>query len=181
MTSVTNLVRQAAADDARRTIAALTVWQPWASLIAIGAKPFEFRGWRAPAYLIGKRLAIHAGARPVKIAEVRALLVRLHSDRWAQTGLIRDPAIELLERVKAGEALPQRAVVCVATVGEPVSGHAAVQSIGAVLNDSDRDAHANWGWPMLDVERLDPPSPANGKQGLWRWTRPAGPWEEVGL
>lgn len=181
MTSVSNLVRQAAAEDARRSIAALTVWQPWASLIAIGAKPFEFRSWPAPASLIGKSLAIHAGARPVKIAEVRALLVRLHSDRWAQTGLLREPAIELLERVKSGEELPQRAVLCIVRVGEPVDGRAAVESIGAVLNDSDRDGHANFGWPMLDVERLDPPFYANGKQGLWRWTRPAGPWEGVGL
>ena len=28
---------------------ALTIWQPWASLIIIGAKPFEWRRWRAPA------------------------------------------------------------------------------------------------------------------------------------
>jgi hypothetical protein len=163
-------------------IAALTVWQPWASLIAIGAKPFEFRGWRAPTSLIGKHLAIHAGARPVRIAEVRALLVRLHSAKWAETGLLRDPAIALLERVKAGEALPMRSVVCVVRVGEPVDGFTAVESIGAVVNDSDRAEHANWGWPMLEVECLDPPIAAAGKQGLWRWSRPSSyPWEEVGL
>ena len=45
---------------------ALTIWQPWASLIAMGAKPYEFRGWKPPKSLIGQRLAIHAGARPVK-------------------------------------------------------------------------------------------------------------------
>ena len=44
---------------------ALTIWQPWASLIIAGAKPFEFRGWRPPASLIGQRIVIHAAARKI--------------------------------------------------------------------------------------------------------------------
>jgi hypothetical protein len=48
---------------------ALTVWQPWASLIIIGAKPYEFRGMSCLAYINppkpGERIAIHAAARPV--------------------------------------------------------------------------------------------------------------------
>lgn len=44
---------------------ALTVRQPWASLIALGVKTIETRSWRAPKALIGERIAIHAGkARP---------------------------------------------------------------------------------------------------------------------
>jgi hypothetical protein len=43
---------------------ALTVWQPWASLIIKDFKPYEFRGWPAPRSLVGRRLAIHTGARP---------------------------------------------------------------------------------------------------------------------
>ena len=39
---------------------ALTIWQPWASLIAEGAKTIETRSWSAPASLIGQRIAIHA-------------------------------------------------------------------------------------------------------------------------
>lgn len=34
---------------------AITIWQPWATLIAEGAKPFEFRSWPAAPRLIGKR------------------------------------------------------------------------------------------------------------------------------
>ena len=52
---------------------ALTIWQPWASLVMIGAKPYEFRRWdyrdRSPA-LEGQRIVIHAGARPIKEIEV---------------------------------------------------------------------------------------------------------------
>jgi hypothetical protein len=46
---------------------ARTIWQPWASLIMIGAKPYEFRGRSYLAYidhpLPGERIGIHAGAR----------------------------------------------------------------------------------------------------------------------
>lgn len=41
---------------------ALTVKQPWASLIASGVKRIENRSWRPPAALVGQRIAIHAGA-----------------------------------------------------------------------------------------------------------------------
>lgn len=39
---------------------ALPLWQPWASLVAIGAKRIETRHWPAPKSLIGQRIAIHA-------------------------------------------------------------------------------------------------------------------------
>lgn len=38
----------------------LPLWQPWASLVAMGAKRVETRSWAAPATLIGQRIAIHA-------------------------------------------------------------------------------------------------------------------------
>ena len=41
----------------------ISLWQPYASLIACGAKPFETRHWAAPARFIGQRVAIHAAAR----------------------------------------------------------------------------------------------------------------------
>lgn len=47
-------------DDA---IIALTLWQPWASLIAEGVKTIETRSWKAPDDLIGDTIAIHAAAR----------------------------------------------------------------------------------------------------------------------
>ncbi len=43
---------------------ALTLWQPWASLIAIGAKSIETRSWATP---YRGRLAIHAAARKPEV------------------------------------------------------------------------------------------------------------------
>jgi hypothetical protein len=45
---------------------ALTLYQPWASLVAAGAKTIETRSWSTT---YRGRLAIHAGARPVKASD----------------------------------------------------------------------------------------------------------------
>ena len=54
----------------------ITLWQPWATLVAAGAKPFEFRHWAAPKRLWRQRVAIHAGARAVSKTEIRELLLK---------------------------------------------------------------------------------------------------------
>src|SRR5665213_1508383 len=45
------------------TMPAISLWQPWASFIAIGVKPYETRHWRAPSRFIGRRILIHAAKR----------------------------------------------------------------------------------------------------------------------
>jgi hypothetical protein len=42
---------------------AISLWQPWASLVAIGAKRIETRHWYPPDSVIGKRIYIHAAKR----------------------------------------------------------------------------------------------------------------------
>lgn len=163
---------------------ALTIWQPWATLIAIGAKPYEFRGWQPPKWLIGKRLAIHAGARPIKASEIRALIRALHGDENMTNPCLRkDVALPVLERVldalkkspdtlfgtKEGLTLPHSCIVCTVTVGEPKRGDLCAAEFGDNAgNDSDREGTFNWGWPMLDIQPVAS-IPARGAQGLWDW------------
>ena len=40
---------------------AITLHQPWASLVAHGIKNIETRSWPPPQGIIGERIAIHAG------------------------------------------------------------------------------------------------------------------------
>jgi hypothetical protein len=158
-------------------IKAVTVWQPWATLIAIDAKPYEFRSWKPPQSLIGQRIAIHAGARPMRAAEVRSLRMALLSpDRFAPPCLRPDIAMPLLERILATHSkaiptfLPLSHIVCTVTLGAPKRGDACAAEFGAGAgNDSDRDGTFNWGWPMLEVEPQEPPVPARGAQGFWNW------------
>ncbi len=144
----------------------LTVWEPWASLITLGFKPYEFRGWRAPASVVGQRIAIHAGARPPRAKEIAAMM-----EDVGRNCLKRD-ALPYLERLWKDPSLAVLShVVCIATLGTPVPADQIVAEFGIVVNDSDRAGTFNWAWPMLDVEPLTPPIPARGAQGLWDWTR----------
>lgn len=162
---------------------ALTIWQPWASLIAIGAKPYEFRGWRPPRTIISQRIAIHAGARPVRPSEIRALIWGLRGHAGSSNPcLVPEIALPVLERVlrsfekspdtlfgtAEAATLPLSHIICTAVIGEPMRGDVCAAEFGEQAgNDSDREGAFNWGWPMLDVKPVLPPYPARGAQGLW--------------
>lgn len=152
---------------------AITLWQPWASLVAAGAKRFEFRSWPAPTHLVGRRVAIHAGARAVRGRELIDLAAKLRGATAAETGLAPGPALDLLDRILGGEAsLPLSSVLCLATLGRPIRDAELAERLGtAWVNDSDRDEHSNWGWPLNDIEVLFPYVPARGAQGWWQWKR----------
>ncbi|NIJ07193.1 hypothetical protein FHS31_000789 [Sphingomonas vulcanisoli] len=151
---------------------ALTLWQPWASLVVAGAKPFEFRSWRPPAALIGQRIVIHAGARKPSKVEVEQLLKLLRAGgRYAAaTALL--PIEHAIAVLQLGE-WPLACGLGTAIVGEPRSGAEIGADLGALkVNDSDRDYHCNWGWPMLEIERWAEPVPMRGAMGLWAWPEP---------
>ncbi|MBZ9852842.1 ASCH domain-containing protein [Mesorhizobium sp. CA13] len=149
---------------------ALTIWQPWATLIMAGVKPYEFRGWPAPRALRGTRIAIHAGARPVRKAELKDLIIRLRSPEAWSTGL-KPEALAMLERWHSNPAaLPLASILGTASLGEPKRAFDIVAEFGvSQLNDSDRNEHANWAWPLTYIEPLQPIQPAKGSQGFWNW------------
>lgn len=141
---------------------ALTIWQPWASLIAVGAKPVEWRGWPAPAHVHGQRIAIHAGARPMKRAEVQDLLhrVRHEPETLGFVGALAEP---LLDRALVSPgSLPLSHVLCTAILGRP-------RPATELVRDSDRVDHSKWGWPLSEIVLLRPPVPTRGAQGFWNW------------
>jgi hypothetical protein len=140
---------------------ALTIWQPWASLIILGHKRVEWRGWPPPQRLVGRRLVIHAAARPCR-REVRMLLAIDLVDLAASLG-----------GVSPGRALRARAEL------EAVAGRGHAMPFGCGLGTavvghafSPASLGENWGWPLRDVELWREPVPAVGKQGLWDWPEP---------
>jgi len=158
---------------------ALTIWQPWASLIMAGAKPYEFRGWRPPRSIIGQRIVIHAGARRMRREEWLDLCYRTVREKDGIyegdfTCLHASLAHHHLGELKYdSDSVVYSAGLGTAIVGEPRLGtDIAAEFCTDLVNDSDRDDHANWGWPMLDIEVWPEPIPMSGKQGLWNWPTP---------
>jgi hypothetical protein len=151
---------------------ALTIWQPWASLIMIGAKPHEWRGYAAPKAVQNRRIVIHAGARPVRPAEVEDLLRRIEADMngtakpGEATHLDLEKARALLLRVQAAhkyQLLPTSHALGTVMLGVPVHGADLFKMPGA---DSDR-ANYNWAWPVSEIEHFEPPIPMRGAQGFF--------------
>jgi hypothetical protein len=158
-------------DQTQATMPALTVWQCWASLIAAGAKPLEWRGHAAPPHLVGRRIAIHAGARKVKREEIAALILQLRADGAAGTSLVPEIALPLLEAWHTSPGmLPLSSVLCTAMLGEGITATAYARRHGVTAADSDRIDHTKWGWPLTDIEVLVPFVPAKGMQGFWSWS-----------
>src|SRR5258708_32606761 len=73
---------------------AISLWQPWASLIACGAKPFETRHWAPPRELIGQTIAIHAAKKIDKDAAKMA--EELMYGQWSDYG-----GFELADKLEA--------------------------------------------------------------------------------
>jgi activating signal cointegrator 1 len=124
-------------------VLALTISQPYASLIASGEKWIENRRWetkyRGP-------LAIHAGKGTQYLD--RKQLTGYPTGVVAVASMVACFRIADLDRL--GDQL--------ATVGltvEAVRQH--------------EHAEGPWCWLLRDVRRLRVPCPCSGAQGLWRW------------
>lgn len=139
---------------------AITVHQPWASLIAFGYKRYEFRQWRPPVAIILTRIAIHAGKKPMQIAEAR--YVAEHPGEFKLDAM----ATELLEGfIEAPDTVPYSALLTTAFLGRP-------QRCGDLWPDDPEVDADMWAWPLTNVEPINPPIPASGKQGFWTWEDP---------
>ena len=158
------------------TMRALTIRQPWASLIALGVKTIETRSWQT--HYRGP-LLIHAGkAEPGPIVlgswEVGRLDVGADRRMWR------------IDEFGPPVDLPLGAVVAVATltdcveirdeaIGEPQGRLGWFRMVGGkkemFADATDQIPYGDftpgrWAWLLDDVQPIDP-IPAKGRQGLW--------------
>ena len=137
-----------------RTMPALTLWQPWACLVEIGAKPFETRAFPIPRRLIGKRVAIHAAARPCFVDFDQETI---------------DAITDAFGRCAWNHWLPRGVVVATAILAESIpAGRVPVDPFGDY-------SPGRWAWRLEDVQSVDPHIPAKGRQQIgWDWIMPDG-------
>jgi hypothetical protein len=138
------------------TIRAISLWQPWASLIAVGVKVHETRGFRAPPHIVGQRVAIHATIRPFTLADIDERLAHLCVNVFGEY---------------CPKTLPYGAVVATALLqsSTPMTSCAPVDDNDAICGNWSPDRFA---WRMAEVHPLLAPIPAKGMQGWWYWTPP---------
>ena len=171
---------------------ALTLHQPFASLVAIGAKRIETRSWstsyRGP-------LAIHASAKGPRTeadgtkAFDAALLAAYRA------GI----EVEQIAPLPYGAVVATCRLVDVVPIAAKPNGETCVApgedgvmrawhrfevnaGGGGWYGDPSTGEEAAFGdftpsryaFLLADVEPLDPPVPAKGRQGLWTWAYPGG-------
>ncbi len=134
-------------------IKAITLYQPWASLIIAGAKRFETRSWGSDH--IGL-LVIHAG----KTLDVNTADARFMSHLYASG-------------ITDYRKLPLSAAVGVVWRGKCYRGRSVLPHI-----DEREKAFGNFdgddriAWELENPVAFEPPIPIRGNRGLWDWPLP---------
>lgn len=130
---------------------ALTLWQPWASLMAMGLKQHETRSWGTKH--VGP-LAIHAAKKSPRTPGPLVVMLAAH---WG----IKVSAAELvLEQMPVGSV-----VGVVDLVGCQSTLRCDPQDLDRALGDYGPDRFA---WLTRDPAKLADPIACRGRQGLWR-------------
>ena len=142
---------------------ALTILQPWASLIAVGAKQIETRSWatkyRGP-------LAIHAGKGTQNIN-----LCKQHifwSNLWPY-----EIAAQYSLQERIDKFLPLGAVIAIADLVNCIKMDYELICFWRETYGPDELAFGDftpgrYAWILANVRRIEPVA-AKGMQGLWNW------------
>jgi len=151
----------------------LTLTQPWATLVAIGAKRIETRSWYT---MFRGPLLIHAAAG-LGLGGRREMIARCRSDYF-------DKALESAGYwpVSAIDALPYGAIVaatelrgCFRIERDPRTGREVYRDARTLVDVGLPEVAfgdytpGRFAWLLTDVRRLPTPIPAKGALGLWTW------------
>lgn len=152
---------------------AITIWQPWASLLACGAKKYETRSWatkyRGP-------IAIHAARKdpcklPIEEALEKATWEEINAGRcprWCDMPWGRIIATAELVNVWRIIRNPGQ------DFAEGAHKIGAEDQQGNYIIPSEMElAFGDWtpgryAWEFSDMKMISP-VPVSGKQGLWNW------------
>lgn len=137
---------------------AISLWQPWASLVAIGSKRFETRSW--PTNYRGP-VAIHAAKRWTK-DQIRLVQREPFAAALAAAGLT------------SGSSLPRGGIVAVANLAACLEVEVDLFASGlADVEDDPRERAfgdympGRFAWALTNVRRVRPMVPCPGFQQFW--------------
>lgn len=161
------------------TLNAITVIQPWATLIALQAKLYETRTWKIPYRGL---IAIHAGQNKEEIRAINDDLIDMRSWddarkqkflRAVPRGIYLHHLREVLPpQYRRPNDLPLGAILCIADL---VAIHR-VEKIRDALDQRERVfggySDGRYAWEMRVVQVFEKPIPQSGARGIWRWTVP---------
>jgi activating signal cointegrator 1 len=134
-------------------INAISLTQPWASLVAHGFKRYETRSWSTSYH---GPLAIHASKGFPREA-IEVCFEQPFSAALREIGLTTPGELPLGQILAVGELI-----------------RCARAEVTRLAIDSREAAFGNytagrWAWQISNVRLLEQPVPARGSLGLWKW------------
>jgi hypothetical protein len=140
---------------------ALSLIQPWATLIAIGAKRIETRSWsteyRGPIAIHASKWLTPTGR--IVSADVERCLALSHREPFCTELTMAD--------IWTVSDLPSGALVATARLVDVVRTELITRSISDVERDFGEYSPGRFAWRLADVRRLPSPIPYRGLPGLW--------------
>jgi hypothetical protein len=142
-------------------VKAVTVYNPWALLIALQKKRHETRGFKPASMKKGDYLAIHAGRHFTKEE-------RDYCFREPFRSVLRQHGIEYI----TADTMPCGVMLCLTRL---VAVWRA-EDIRDTLSPAER-AFGNYGnkryaWELEVIHVFEKPIPVSGQQGIWNWELP---------
>ena len=162
----------------RGVVQALTIWPEWVWAIMFLDKDREYRGWHPPKDLIGKRLAIHAGANIGGRKGMKARSKGLEAvTRMARRAGWTVDATGGPEKVALTFSKGDRSAVMVPD--EILKSALVATALIADVTDDSATGEPwkadTYGWKLGELEVLPTPIPCLGMQGLWFVANAGGP------
>ena len=140
------------------TIKAISLHQPWASLIAALAKKIETRHWAPPKNVVGTRIAIHAAQQLVRLPN------KTHKKYNQQVEQYLGPNWH--------DSTPRGAIIAIATFKSAEQIHQSTKLPDEPeLLFGDYTA-GRWMWHLDDIVPLTTTYPYRGRQSFWNWPVP---------
>lgn len=142
---------------------AITLWQPWASLVIGGYKKFETRSWytryRGP-------LAIHAAKQ--EPSWIKVVYEKPPTSDWREWAESVERCIREMGYVGMAD-LPRGVILGTSELYDVRSTSAIRNEIPSMERIFGDWSDGRWAGRLTKLERFDEPIPVRGWQGLWTW------------
>lgn len=142
---------------------AITIWQPWASLMALGFKEIETRSWKAPSSIINNKVAIHAAKKIIPLQDFLNSLEGLDTNQ--KNNIIQT----IIQEYGAYEKMPTGAIVATGILSDVQPAEVLRKKILPLERACGDYSDNRFGWIFKGTFKLEKPMPAKGMQRLWNW------------
>lgn len=141
---------------------AISLWQPWASLVVAGIKHWETRSWDTTYRGL---LAIHA------TKTVPPRVKRLIDEERTEEAATLKRLMNGMGYQKVDD-MPMGAILGIVVIKETVPAEKVIPVLVWHRHLGDF-SHGRFAWRLASLVKFDTPFPARGRQGLWEWAMPA--------